>query len=185
MTTQPVAQFEGRYYERAADGSLYHAMTAKTGVAPGTDIGTTAPLSLYNPVGSGRDLVVVRGTLAYVSGTLGAGFMAWVGNDDPSAAAVSGTNIVEVPGRLGGAVGQGRALTTATLPATPKLIRPFCSLGAHLASTAIGPWQVVDEVDGDIVVPPGCAVSLEAVAAAGTSPLVVLGVSWYERATAA
>src|SRR5690349_1111995 len=68
-----ITNFGGPWYQAALSGYLYHAGTAATGVAPGTAIGTTAAFSLYNPIGSGVNLVVLSGRMGYVSGTLGAG----------------------------------------------------------------------------------------------------------------
>ena len=44
------------------------------------------------------------------------------------------------------------------------------------------PYTVTDAdaLDGMLVVPPGSILSLEGVAAAGTSPLVTLGLTWAE-----
>jgi hypothetical protein len=60
------------------------------------------------------------------------------------------------------------------------VIGPFCSIGAHLASTAVAPWQIVRDINGGIVIAPGGVFSLQGVAAAGTSPLVVFGAFWEE-----
>lgn len=171
----------GKYYTDTKSARVFHAATAVTGVAPGTAVGTTAAFTLYNPVGSGVDLVVLVATMGYVSGTLGAGVIDYVANTNPGAAAVTGTAIVPVNGYLGGAVSQARAFTTATLPASPTVMRPFCSLTASLATTAVAPFQVEDVVDGAIVVSPGCALSLEATAAGGSTPLVQLGMTWIEE----
>ena len=82
----------GRYYQAAKDGFLWHAVTTDAGVAPGTDsVATTQAVSLYNPPGSGVDLVILQARMAYVSGTLGAGEMLWTKNTDSAAAAVTGT----------------------------------------------------------------------------------------------
>lgn len=170
----------GRYFETAKAGRIYHAMTAVTGVAPGTSIGTTAAFSLYNPTGTGADLVILEASMGYVSGTLGAGTVLWCANTNPAAAAVTGTAITAVPGITTGAAAVGKPLTTATLPASPTVARVFANLGASLASTAVQPWQIVDKVDGALIVAPGTSISLEAVAAAGSSPLVVFSVSWAE-----
>ena len=185
MAAQDVALKHGRYYDAAIDGRLFHASTAATGVAPGTAIGTTAAFSLHNPLGSAVDLAILVASMAYISGTLGAGVVWHLVNLDPSAAAPTGTAITERPGRVTGGSGQGVALTTATLAVAPAIIRPFCSLGASLASTATAPWQVVEDVGGAIILPPGCTYSLHATAAAGTSPLVAFGVTWEEIATGA
>lgn len=177
MITQNLS---GKFLESVIQGNVYVASTAVTGVAPGTAIGTTSPFTLSNPKGSNKYLVVLRTTIGYVSGTLGAGVVDYVGNLDPAAAAVTGTAIAAVNCLLSLATGVGKAFTTATLPAAPTVMRPFVSLTALLASTAVQPWTVVDEVDGEFVIPPGCALSLEGTAAAGTSPLVVFSMTWEE-----
>lgn len=118
--------------------------------------------------------------MGYISGTLGAGTVWHLVNRDPTAAAPTGTAISEIPAKVTGGVGKGIALTTATLAAAPSILRAFASLQASLASTAVAPWQVEEDVDGSIIIPPGCTYSLQATAASGTSPLVAFGVTWEE-----
>lgn len=180
MAAQDVALKHGRLYDAAIDGRLFHAATAATGVAPGTAIGTTAAFSLHNPAGSGIFVAILVVSMGYISGTLGAGVVWHLVNLDPSAAAPTGTAITERPGKVTGGVGQAVALTTATLAAAPAIIRPFCSLQASLASTAVAPWQVYEDVGGAIILPAGCTYSLHATAAAGTAPLVGFGVTYEE-----
>jgi hypothetical protein len=150
-------------------------------VAPGTTIGTTAPFTLYNPKNSGKNLAVMAGWMEYVSGTLGSGTAYWAASLNPAAAAVTGTAITPTNLQIGAASSNvGLAFTTATLPANPTVLWPFCSLTPILASTAVQPYVVSEYVDGLIVVQPGCAVSFESVAGAGTSPLVIFGMAWEE-----
>lgn len=175
-----VSQLHGRYYEQALRGRLFYAQTALTGVAPGTALGTTGAFSLYNPVASGKNLVILEGAMGYVSGTLGAGVVNWAANTNPSAAATTGTAITAVNALLGGAASVAAPRTTSTLPVTPTAVRVFGSLQASLASTAVAPWQIRDVVDGAIIVTPGCTITLHATAAAGSSPLVVFSVLWEE-----
>ena len=175
MAAQDVALKHGRYFDAAIDGRLFHAAMAVPGA--------TAAFSLHNPLGSGVRLAILVASLAYISGTLGAGVVWHLVNLDPSAAAPTGTAITERPGIVTGGVGQGVALTTATLAVAPAIIRPFCSLQASLASTAVAPWVVNEDVGGAIVLPPGCTYSLHATAAGGASPLVGFGVTWEEIAT--
>ncbi len=172
-------------FDPAIDGRLFHAATAATGVAPGTAIGTTAAFTLTNPAGSGVRLAIVKAAMGYISGTLGAGTVWHLVNNDPAEAIPTGTPIVELAAIVNGVGPVGRALTTATLASAPKIIRPFCSLGASLASTAVQPWQIAEDVDGAIVIPAGCSYSLHATAAAGTAPLVAFGVTWEEIADGA
>jgi hypothetical protein len=178
---QAIFQSHGKYHDAVKRGRVYSGATAATGVAPGTTISTTAAISLYNPVGSGFNLHVLRASMAYVSGTLGAGSVYWLANVLPGATATTGTAITMVNNLFGGAAGVGRLLTTATIPA-PTILRPFCGLGASLASTAVSPWQVFDDVDSEFVVTPGCTLSLHAQAAAGSTPLVIFGMTWEEFA---
>jgi len=176
-----IQNLSGKYLESVIRGNVYVGGTAVTGVAPGTSIGTTSPFTLFNPKGSGKALVVLRTTAGYISGTLGAGVVHYVASVDPGAAAVTGTAIVPVNCLLSAATGIGKPFTTATLPATPSVMRPFFSMSAFLASTAVEPFTLaVDDVDGEFVIPPGCALSLEGTAAAGSSPLVTYGMTWEE-----
>lgn len=169
----------GKHYKVAQEGHLYHAITAVAGVAPGTAIGTTAAFALYNPGASNKDLVILRATMSYVSGTLGIGVVDWVAHTNPGAAAVTGTAIPAVNANFLGAAAWGRPLTTATV-VIGQVCRAFANLPPALASSVLTPWLLVDEVDGAIIVPPGCSVTLEATAAGGSSPLVRYGVTWEE-----
>lgn len=171
----------GKYYQLVKDGLVYMAQTAVTGVAPGTSIGTTAAAALFNPSGSGKDVVILAANMGYVSGTLGAGVISWCLNTNTVAAAVSGTDMLVRSAYAGAtAANVASAFTTATLPAAPTPVRNFASLQASLASTAVAPWQVWDDVDGAIILQPGTAASLQATAAAGSSPLVAYGFLWAE-----
>lgn len=179
-----VSQFGPRLFEAVRSGRVFVGGTAATGVAPGTAVGTTAAFTLANPSGSRVSMVVLKVTCAYVSGTLGAGVIHYVGNVNPAAAEVTGTAITVSKTYLSqsSAGNKGLAFTTATLPATPTVLRPFASLTALLASTAVAPYVIEDKVDGEFVIAPGCSLSLEATAAAGSTPLVCYGATWLEVA---
>lgn len=187
-----VGHAHGRYFEAASRGVLFGAQEQGTGVAPGTALGTTALLSLYNPRTSGKLLVVCKVSLGYVSGTLGAGTVYHCGNLPGESAAVGaiavpsgGTALTVYNRRFGGQVLQasagpvGVARVGGTVT-TPVALRAFCSLQASLASTAVGPWQLVEDVGGEFVVEPGFCYQLQAIAAAGSTPLVSPGVVWEE-----
>lgn len=173
-----------RYYDLVARGLVYGGETAVAGVAPGTVVGTTSPITLFNPTTSKKKLVVLKTSLGYLSGTLGAGAILYVVNISPKAADVTGTAIVVVNLLLGNARNDGgnvgQLFTTATLPATPTIIRPAFNLDASLATSVVGREKLVDEVDGEFQLLPGTALSMEGVAAAGTTPLVLLGMVWAE-----
>lgn len=178
MTVQTVAEQYPDFYELARAGQVFSATTAVTGVAPGTAIGTTGAYTLQNPIGSGVNLVILQAFMGYISGTLGAGTVNYLENG-PATTAATGTAIVPVNNLLGGAVSVAKPLTTSTI-VSPTLLRPFCTLQASLATTAVQPWQIVDQVNGSIIVTPGSNLTLHATAAAGTSPLVIFGMTWAE-----
>lgn len=183
MPGQPVSAQDPDLYLSVEEGNVYSATTALTGVAPGTTVSTTAAFALHNPAGSGVNLVIIEGAMGYVSGTLGAGVVTWNANIDDDAAVPTGTAIAEINMKLGSSGNaQGRALTTATI-AAPTPVRPFANLGASLATTAVQPWMVRDFVNGAIIVPPGCTLSLHATAAGGSTPLVIFSVVWKEENT--
>jgi hypothetical protein len=176
-----IGQAHPRFYEAVLTGNCYVASTATAGVAPGTTIGTTAPFTLANPKNSGKNLCVMAGWMEYVSGTLGSGTVYWVANNNPAAAAVTGTGITPVNLNVGAASANvGLAYTTATVPAAPTTMWPFATLTPILATSVVQPYIVSEYVDGLIVIQPGCSVSFESLAAAGTSPLVIFGMAWEE-----
>lgn len=181
---QGIAKDLPDFYLATIRGNAFSAVTAVTGVAPGTAIGTSAPIALYNPRDSSVNLVVLRASLGYVSGTLGAGCVFYCANVDSLAAAVAGT-LLTPSNDFRTTPGAGLAYVNATLPAVPTVMRPFCSLGSLTGAAAIPPWSVTDEIGGSMIVAPGCALSLQGVTAAGVSPLVIFALSWQETAVAA
>lgn len=173
------ARNHGRYTEAAFRSWIYSANTAVAGVAPGTSLSTTAAFWVHNPLGSGVVLSLLQASIGYVSGTLGAGCVYLTTHASPSAIA-TGTAIVSRSGVVGGNANAGAfAFTTATVP-TQLAIRPMFNLGAKAAATAMGLDAPMINLNGGIVVPPGYGVGLHAIAAAGTTPRVMLGMSWEE-----
>jgi hypothetical protein len=177
-----VSQAHGKYYEATHRGNVYAAGTAAGGVALGTAVGTTGAFILENPKGSGKRLAIKKVSMAYQSGTLGAGLVWHCANNNPTAAAVSGgTAITPTNCDVGAAMNSvAKPNTGGTLAATPNQLYPFCSLDAELASSVVGTRLNQEDVDGAIVIEPGCQYSLQAEAAAGSSPKVSFGVVWEE-----
>lgn len=165
--------------EMVLAGRVLTAVNAVAGAAPGTTLGTTAPISLWNPQGSGKNLVILHASVGYVSGTLGAG--CWVFAQTPQATTPSGTVLTPVNNLLGMPVGVGKAYTGANaVSATPTIIRPTFSSGAFVGTTAVMPVEAVDDVKGGIVVTPGNALVLSFIGGAGTSPLVIHCIKYAE-----
>mgnify|MGYP001565554492 CR=1 FL=1 len=119
-----VSQAHGAHFEAARRGNVFAGATAVGGVDHAATNTTTAPLALYNPVGSNVDLVVIELSMGYISGTLGAGVVIatqyLVGQ--PSNAVPTGTAIVATPTRLGSTRSVGQPLTTVTLTAAGTVL---------------------------------------------------------------
>ena len=176
---QRVSQSHGKYYVSNEDQKMY-AACHNAGDAPGTTISTTAAMCIYNPQGSGVNIEICKVTVAYVSGTLGTGTLFHAVNMTNTQTAPSGTAATGgVVNLSGGGAGQGQYFSTATVVA-PKVTRPFIGLAPVLASTAV-PFPVyTEDMDGEILLPPGTSYQLQSIAAAGTSPLLAFSCTWRE-----
>ena len=170
----------GFYTEQSSRGGIYSVCTAVVGVAPGTALSTTPPMVIWNPSSSGVTLNILRVALGYISGTLGAGSVVYAMAGGQTVAPTTGTvlGVSTTSSELRG--GQGKAYQGSTVANTPTIVRPAFTMGAFLASTATPPAPIFDLPDGSITVPPGCCFVVQAIAAAGSTPLVLIGVEWEE-----
>jgi hypothetical protein len=175
-------ELHGRYYETTYRGGTFIASTGVGGVAPGTALGTAPPFTLYNPLNSGVNLVIVSASLGFISGTLGAGTIVYAANTNTAQAApTGGTTLVPINALIGnGSLPKGKAFQGSTVAATSVIVRDFAIIGAYTASTVNMFPPIRDIVDGSIIVSPGASVSLQGIAGAGTTPLVTLAMTWEE-----
>jgi hypothetical protein len=174
------ADFHGRYYTPNYRGRLWTVSNAVAGVAPGTALGTTAPIALWNPTGSKVNLEVIRCAAGYISGTLGAGCMVYAGLAGTTTP--TGTRLTSVSGQIGGAssgsVGQG---WTGTIATAPTIVRPIgWNMTEFLATSVITPAVWADELAGEFVITPGGIFVIQGIATGGTTPLLCFGISWIE-----
>ena len=172
----------GRFYEAVYRGNVYSASAGVAGVAPGTALAATAQaIILYNPPATtgAKNLVILRASLGYVSGTLGAGSMVY--GTAAQIVAIGGTAVTIKSNMLGGAAASVATVTVAgTCTAVPTIVRPAFTLGAFLASTAAINPPLIDEVAGEFILSPGNIFVMTGVAVAGTSPLVIPALTWEE-----
>lgn len=176
-----VSQAHGRFSEATQNRSMYYVSTAVAGVAPGTAFSTTPPMAIWNPPNSGVLIAIAQVFLGYVSGTLGAGFMGHGYTPGQNTAPTAGAELQPTQALLSQGQGKARAFQGSTLVVAPALIRPSFSMGPALATTAQFPFLPYDEVDGAIQIAPGAVWAFQGAAlGAGTTPLVVIGVSYEE-----
>ena len=181
-----VAPGRAPYTEQVGLGIVYAAaIPPGTGQAPGTAIATTACMTLANAATSTVNLVLYQIMVGYISGTLGAGVLALLAHTavGSSITAPSGGTPITPTNMLIGSSGVSVANCrfNNTVPASGVMIRAICGLGASLASTAVQPWAIQDNVGGGVVVGPGQAVSVQGIAAAGSSPLITVALIWAEE----
>jgi hypothetical protein len=169
------------FREAVYRGAVYCASVPVAGVAPGTALSTTPPLTIWNPPNSGVNADLLKVTMGYVSGTLGAGGMVY-GQAAQLTTPTTGTVIKPSNALLGKLTqGQIQAFSGSTLAATPSLVAPAgFNLAASLATTAAAGFQWEDLIDGEFILTPGNVFIMQGLAAAGSTPLVVLSFTWEE-----
>ncbi len=178
------AGVHGDFYDAVSRGNVFTATTAVAGVAPGTSITTSAQARLiFNPPGSGVNLSILETSVGYVSGTIGAGHIAYAIYDTRA----PGTNLkpggtANVPINSLLNVSNSRALVfdAATTTAAGIYLKPAFSIGAIDGTGVVQPMVMIDKVNGLIVVPPGVALIVTGIMAAGTSPKITVGTVWEE-----
>lgn len=151
----------------AGDGArnIYLAST-QAGQATSTALSTTQTgLTLSNPYGSGKTLVLLKFFGAFTTAPAAIATLVLTANVNPVAAAVTHTTPLTVRkanlGVSGTAV--GLADSAATLPAAPIVV---VGLGGPVATGSVSQPQVVTNLEGSICVAPGCAVSINSLTTA-------------------
>lgn len=175
-----ISQGHAALYEPARLSRIFTACTPVAGVAPGTVLSTTPPFTLYNPQQSGVQCAVLGAALGYISGALGAGSIVLGCNPTPSMdLPTGGTELPTLCELIGNPRGVGRAYQGATLAAAPSILRPVWMVGAADGTTKTIENHV-QRFDGLPLIAPGCSVSLQGIAGAGTTPLLLLSLTWEE-----
>lgn len=156
------------YYDLAKQGKIFHGNVAAAGVVLPIYSNTTQQVGLWNPVGSGVDLVLLHIALSYVDTTGAAGGYVLAQLTNAPAAVGTGlaitafTETASIPAYNGGGFtsvakfGQG-----ATLTVTAPTVKRHLGLSQN-AFTAAGTGQMafVNRIDfgGEEVLTPGTAV---------------------------
>lgn len=159
----------GKYYDQAKQGHVFIGSTAVAGVVPPIFSNVAQTFALWNPFGSGKNIVPLKLQAGYVSTTGAAGNLALAYN--PAAGANFGTAAPIATGTFAAPVnallgGNGDASiarfapATITFTAAPLFLR---SLGmSQLVTTAADitnvPWTLETDFDGSLVLAPGAII---------------------------
>jgi len=174
-----LTEANGKYYEAVRNGLVFTATTPAAGVALVSYGSTASGFVLYNPVTSAKKAQLIRCTLGYVSGANTPGSFCYATNILSTGTAPTGTAAVT----LSNSVGSG--LTSAMTPfytATVVALQLFETTGictfTGLATTAMDPVLLRDDIDGRITINPGTTFSVAGnVAGFGT---YIVSLSWIE-----
>jgi hypothetical protein len=174
---QVAVELHGKYYEAARRGRLFFQSVTSLGVAVPIATTTAPILTLWNPTGSGKNAVLVRLSLAYVSGTtvaggIGLNWTAGAGSSVGTGQVFTAFNNVTPANALLGAgntsvMNSSNAATNTLTTAMTKFIALGLSEYAAVAASAIDQTSLIYDFDGTVVVPPGVAIAVVASAASG------------------
>jgi hypothetical protein len=166
------------FLEQARLGNMFHACSAGA-VTLSTVSTTLTGLALSNPWGSGKLLVVSRVAFAPSTAPAGVSVVGMAISTAPSETATTHTTPMVVHNAImagsSGQVGVGKADAAATLASTPLWLRPMGSVVAASSIDVGGAY--VDETRGEIIIPPGCALSLSYLT---TAAVGIASITWVE-----
>lgn len=180
MGEQIISELQGRYYEAAYRQALFNAANQ---AATTTTVGlatTYTGLCLSNPIGSGKNVVVLKCGVAFLvapAAALAVGIMVGYNSSTNVTHTTPGTPRSSLFGT--GATGVALVDTAATLPTAPVVHTVF---GANLTAaitTAPQTGPNVVDLEGSLILPPGAYAAFYTSAASGTSSFLG-SFSWME-----
>lgn len=165
------------FLEQARLGNMYHACSAGA-VTLSTVSATCTGLALSNPYGSGKNLIVKTVSFQPSTAPAGAAVVGLAISPAVSPTAVTHTtpavihNAIATGSNLN--VGVANVDVSATLPAAPVWLRP---MGGVVAASSISPGKYTEEINGEIILPPGTNLSLSYLT---TAAIGVASCTWVE-----
>lgn len=183
---QYVSELHGRYYSLAKRGLMFGFSSAAITVAAthnsplAANTGTPV-IALWNPVNSGKDIVVLKTGVCTVSGQPGGPFVWNYGVVTTTAAALS----TPVSARFGqspaGSIAQvySNVATTSSLAGT--LAFHAAAITNITGAGSNGPSAFYEDRGGDIIIPPGAWGAICSTVT-GTSHVIQASVLWAELA---
>jgi hypothetical protein len=169
---QITSNLHGQYYEQAVRGNLYSIGSSSVALSANTVTltATTTPIiGVYNPTGSGKNLVMLKGkTLITVAGNsaVAPGAFVWAVSINNPAISTGLTPLNHLTLAASGSIAKGFAGATALTGLTSNLViqhaAAYGTLVAAQGATAspIISGDSVEEFDGALIIPPGGVLAL-------------------------
>jgi hypothetical protein len=174
------AQVEAEAAEMTRAGRRFSAVGSTSGVAPVQAVPTTtAAWALYN-ADSNKSYVIDAVSFWLLSGTAGVGGTI-IGIVSPITATppANATGAAFASNSAGGVATKAIIASSYTLPTLSGAVQWFLVGGQAGGIPGVGGGFSAD-VKGKVIVPPGKVLGLSLLAPAGSSPLFIAGVTWYE-----
>ncbi len=164
-----------KYYDAVKSGTVFFACNSAT-QALSVNTTTATGLILTNPTASGYDIVILQVCIAQITAPSAQANYVLTGSLLTTAAAntTHTTALIVKNAYISGVAGVGLCDSAATVP-TPAAIRSIG--GGVVGATTISPPYICDNIDGLLILAPGCVISLQSMATAVT---VVASITWRE-----
>ena len=185
-----IGELHGKYYLQCYRGNLYYTTTTAAGVAISTSSTLTPTYSLWNPAGSGKNVVLVSLAVGWDATSSVAGGIVWTATTNAGSGISStapfvafGTGTAINANLSSGKAAQLRCATggTTTLVAAATLYRTTgISFGSTAVTTASAWWVAREDYDGTMIVPPGNAIHIMGSTAVAVTCCITT--AWYEAA---
>ncbi len=153
---QFISEVHGKWYNANYRGKVFRGSTAATGLTIPISTSTTPTFTLYNPIGSGVNVELVRYASSVQSATHVVSSVLLGIITNLTVAPTSVTALTTGPAVLGGSgVPAALLYSGATLAAQATL---FYNMGAYGATALTGMDGIVHEFDGMLLMAPGSLV---------------------------
>ena len=181
----------GKYYVDTFLGNVFVGSTAAAGVVLPIYSNTAQTFCIWNPLGSGKNIIPIRVMVGYVSTTSAAsnfqiGYATGLGSQVATASPITAATLV-APVNMNLGAGNSSiakfAPATITFTTAPSLLYTlgFNQLVTTAATTSSIGWFWEHSFDGTLIIPPGAAIVLcGAIAPLETNDVSVL---WEEITT--
>lgn len=187
-----VAEVHGKFYEQAISGQVFSQAATPLGLAIPiyTATALAGGMPIWNPLGSGKNVVLIDADFGYGSGTAayasiglmarsGCGSAIATGSQITAFAEVTPKNALLGAGNVSVAKSSNAGTVTATAGVAAEWVRTLASINLEAQTgTAHGLITCHYEFDGKVIVPPGTMVWFAATLA--SVALYASSVSWYE-----
>ena len=176
----------GKYSESVMRGNCYMASVKSATVTATTDISPIpastgrALLGVFNPVTSGKNLMILKIGVATVSGTPGGPlYLDYIAAPSGIVAGIGQAPVNLLTLLAAGSVARALAATVPAQTVVGVMLRPLGGLAASAVGAGINSTD--EEIAGLICVPPGAALVITA-HATGTSQVISGYMAWEEVA---